>query len=327
MNLFLSCDWGTSSFRLSLVNAENFSLLESHSSGKGILGIYNDWNETGEKSAEKRISFYLEFIKEHITAIEKRSGRSLEGTPLLISGMASSSIGIKQLPYQQLPLPLDGSGMLTEYINTTSDFKNDILLISGARTNDDVMRGEETQLIGLFDGALGTKGEQLYILPGTHSKHILVVNKQAVSFKTYMTGEFFDLLSKKSILHAGIEETRELESGNTENSFIRGVEEGSKSNLMHACFKVRTNSLFDKLSKKENYHYLSGLLIGAELGEITDNEAIEIYLCSGAHLKTQYETALVVLGLKERLHLFSVEAVENAALVGQFKIYEKHSKR
>lgn len=326
MNPYLSCDWGTSSFRLSLVDTENFSLIQSTDTNKGILATYNLWNETLNTDPATRVSFYLDVIREQISVIEGKMNRSLNGVPLLISGMASSSIGMKPLPYHELPFFIDGSQMLSEFIPQTPKFKHDTLLISGVKSEDDVMRGEETQLIGMLSTDTVTSGEKLYILPGTHSKHIMVNNQQAVSFKTYMTGEFFDLLSKKSILHAGLEEGNGLLTQHTKEIFKKAVLEGSRFNLLNVCFKVRTNSLFDKFTKTENHQYLSGLLIGAELGEIAHNDTIEIYLCCGAKLKVYYETALEVLGFK-KVHSFSAEAVEKAAIMGQYKIYEKCSNR
>lgn len=327
MNKFLSCDWGTSSFRLSLVNTENFSVIVSESTDKGILSTYNQWNETRKADPATRLSYYLDVIKDQVTALENQAGQSMNGIPLLVSGMASSSIGMMPLPYHELPFATDGSEMLQEYIAQTPEFKHDILLISGVCSYDDVMRGEETQLIGLVTGETAVSGDRLYIFPGTHSKHIVVNGKQVVGFKTYMTGEFFDLLSKKSILHAGVEKEDGFQSPGSKSNFEKAVKEGAGSNLLNSCFRVRTNDLFGKLSKKENFHYLSGLLIGAELGEIAQNDTIGIYLCCGTHLKTYYETALQVLGLKEKVHSFSAEDVEKAALKGQYKIYENHNKR
>lgn len=327
MNEFLSCDWGTSSFRLNLVTKVDFSIILSESSDKGILGTFNTWKETLGGQPETRLSFYLAIILENIDALEQQSGRSLAGIPVLISGMASSSIGMIPLPYQDLPFSIDGSGMLCQFLPKINDFKHDIFLISGARSLNDVMRGEETQLVGIIPETLSHTGDQLFIFPGTHSKHILVNNGSVTHFKTFMTGEFFDLLATKSILHAGIEKSGELETAMDIKYFEQAVKEGATTNLLNISFRVRTNALFDLLTPKQNYHYLSGLLIGAELGEILQNDTIRIYLCCGRHLKKYYETALEVLGMKDKVHTFPAEEVEKAALKGQYKIYEKQIKR
>ena len=61
--------------------------------------------------------------------------------------------------------------------------------------------------------------EQVFIFPGTHSKHVTVKNGNVIDIKTYMTGEFFELLSVKSILSATIEKTVDL--NNEKNKKIK----------------------------------------------------------------------------------------------------------
>src|SRR5450432_1404958 len=121
--------------------------------------------------------------------------------------MASSTLGMVELPYKELPFLADGSDLRVETIYANGLFHHDVLLISGARTGDDVMRGEETQLVGCALGAgyATQAGEQVFIFPGTHSKHVVVREGRVIAFKTYMTGEFFELLSKKSILAGDVE--------------------------------------------------------------------------------------------------------------------------
>ncbi len=90
----------------------------------------------------------------------------------------------------------------------------------------------------MADGAGGSSAEQLYIFPGTHSKHIIVKDGAVVAFTTYMTGEFFALLSKQSILHTSVEKHTDSAPS---ASFMNGVEDATKGNLLHLAFMVRTN--------------------------------------------------------------------------------------
>ncbi|MEJ7588662.1 MAG: 2-dehydro-3-deoxygalactonokinase, partial [Ferruginibacter sp.] len=112
---------------------------------------------------------------------------------------------------------------------------------------------------------IANETEQLFIFPGTHSKHLSVKNGMVTSITTYMTGELFDLLSSKSILSASVKKN---ERGDNSPFFIEGVIKGTGSNLTNSIFHVRTNHLFNKITSFENYDYLSGLLIGHELKEI-----------------------------------------------------------
>ncbi len=95
---------------------------------------------------------------------------------------------------------------------------------------------------------------------------------QAVDFKTYMTGEFFSLLSKNSILSNNVEESDDSLEGDDLKNFEEGVENSLKHNLLHTSFLARTNGLFNRNTKKENYYCLSGLLIGTELKDLIQNK-------------------------------------------------------
>jgi hypothetical protein len=64
------------------------------------------------------------------------------------TGMVSSSMGMRELPYRELPLAIDGSALSVERVAARDDFPHALVLVSGVRSHDDVMRGEETQLIG-----------------------------------------------------------------------------------------------------------------------------------------------------------------------------------
>src|ERR1700733_4756679 len=256
MDKMISCDWGTSSFRLRLINSSDLSILAARSSAQGIVATHALWNAQ-PAGGQNRLSFYQAILRDAIKSIERELGLSLGGVPLVISGMASSTLGMLELPYKELPFSTDGSDLLTETLSANDLFNHDTILISGARTADDVMRGEETQLVGCELGLGGTDsgtvgfeqpgsgGEEVFIFPGTHSKHVMVREARAVTFKTYMTGEFFELLSKKSILAGDVEleeaAGRREGSGNRTARFEEGVREGAGGNLLHGSFLVRTN--------------------------------------------------------------------------------------
>ena len=323
MSYFLSCDWGTSSLRLKLVNIENLQVLAEVNSDKGISTTYSLWQSSGNPGMEDRITFYLHILREYKEELEKSSNLNLDNIPIVISGMASSSIGMKEIPYRWLPFKTDGSGARVEHFEGMENFNNPVLLLSGVKSGDDVMRGEETQLIGAVTECEDVKGEKIFIFPGTHSKHIFVRGDEVVDFKTYMTGEFFELLSEKSILKEGVEKHYDFEDTTIQKSFNKGARHATGFNLLNAAFRVRTNALFDKISKKENYSYLSGLLIGTELKEINNQDAAHIYLCCTSDLKFWYEQALLALNLAGTVTIFPARSVEMAVIKGQLKIYNR----
>jgi 2-dehydro-3-deoxygalactonokinase len=317
MKYFLSCDWGTTSFRLRLADTKNGEVLAKERSGQGIADTFNLWCESGKTDKEK-IPFYLNIIKLHIKKIEEKINHPLNGVKLIISGMASSSIGFIDIPYNSVPLAVDGSAIKTAAIPADNDFDHDVLIISGIRTSDDVMRGEETQLIGCIDPSVLVKNE-LYIFPGTHSKHIRIKDNHITGFKTYMTGEFFELLSQQSILKSAVEIKHENESVNDLIVFKKGVKDAMLANLLHSVFKVRTNHLFNILTKQENLNYLSGLLIGAELKDLKASNTDTINLLCGSNLEMYYRIALQEIGISNIIQ-FPPGWVDEAAVRGHHRI-------
>ena len=290
-NEILSCDWGTTSFRLRLVNVLDKKVVAEIKTEEGVSSVYNQWLQSG-KAENERENFYKAFLR---AKIEKLSSTGIQHVSLIISGMASSSIGIRELPYAVLPFDVAGDGLQATTIVADEKFNHNIFLIPGTKTGDDVMRGEETMLIGCDSDMTD---ECMFIFPGTHSKHVFVQDKMMVDFKTYMTGEIFDLLANKSILSNSVERNEEDRYNPV---FEAAVKQGAETNLLNIAFHVRTNQLFKKLTPKENYFYLSGLVIGSELKEVAGyHKRIEL-VCSD-ELAQPYLTALKVLAGNSRVH-------------------------
>ena len=76
----------------------------------------------------------------------------------------------------------------------------DIRILPGIAQRDpkapDVMRGEETQLLG----ALGVDAadDAVVCMPGTHSKWVRANGGTVERFATFMTGELFDVVSRRN---------------------------------------------------------------------------------------------------------------------------------
>lgn len=288
MQIFLSCDWGTSSFRLRLIDAATKTVLAETHTQQGIAAIHDIWRL---QQATDRFLFYSNYILEQIQQLSQQTGELLNDVPLIIAGMASSAIGMKELPYKKIPFTIQPQNLLIDVTEASPLFPHTTILISGACSSADVMRGEETILAGCAINSSFNK--QLFILPGTHSKHILVENKMLAEIKTYMTGELFQLLSTKSILSNSVEQ----ENTNTKANdiFLKGVSDATASSFLNNIFHVRINTLFNTMDKKENYYYLSGLLIGEELKQVLNENVELVTIVSSGNLLQLYHAALSAL--------------------------------
>jgi 2-dehydro-3-deoxygalactonokinase len=321
-NRIFSCDWGTSNFRLRLIDIEMAAVVEEITTGDGISSVFNSWAGSGTDRGQ----FYAAILQKNISllcgqSVSKLEIPKLEKIPVIISGMASSTLGITELAYAGLPFNANGDAIV--YSRMIIDgFAHEIFLVSGVSSENDVMRGEETQWIGLMQHPeFRDVPEQLFILPGTHSKHILVKEGAIVDFKTYMTGEFFNLLSTMSVLKNSVSDSSPaLHDISEQEAFIKGVRAAASQNLLHESFMVRTNQLFGHFSKKQNSSYLSGLLIGTEL---LQRGNVKVVLAAGEALTSSYQLALEHSGAAVELTICSPAMLDKSVIMGQLTIFKK----
>ena len=312
---FISVDWGTTNLRIRLVSIPSLKIEDEIVLNDGVKSLYNKWTKDGGN----RTAFFLDFLQDKIASLPIDNDII---PPVLISGMASSSIGLKELPYAQLPFHISGNTLNVERLDAPS-FKNGIYLISGMQSDSDVIRGEEIQIVGLLEE--NDTCTSVVILPGTHSKHVIVKNGEVVDFRTYMTGEMFDVVLEHTILNAALEVNG---FGKDQlKSFEKGVTESSKvKSILNTLFGIRTNILFNKMSPEENYHYLSGLLIGEELSSLKQHDCDNIMLCAGGKLFDLYYHAIKILGLSSKTQICSKEKVDASVVKGQWKVYNSLQK-
>jgi 2-dehydro-3-deoxygalactonokinase len=145
------------------------------------------------------------------------------------------------------------------------------------------------RLLGLQDG--------VFILPGTHSKWVRVEQERVVAFATFMTGEFYALLRRHSI----IGRTLPPEDGPLdESAFLRGVLHARDAgSLLHGAFSGRTLALFARLPDAALPSYLSGLVIGEELrAHRLENSGADPVLVGAEALTRRYQLALTAYGLQ-----------------------------
>ncbi|SKB32417.1 2-dehydro-3-deoxygalactonokinase [Daejeonella lutea] len=322
----LCCDWGTSSFRLRLVDVSDYRVIAEHLSSEGVAATFSSWQAAG---SDDRFNFYASKLLSAISQLSQDQNINLSGIPVIVSGMASSSIGMEEIPYAMVPFSLDGSSMSSRVIENFNCNGGSLIIVSGVKTSDDVMRGEEAQLIGLLslDEAPGADGEKsIFVFPGTHSKHMMVNGGIMTGFKTYMTGEIFNIMSQHSILKDSIKVSSNLTDPGNQDAFAKGVEHSGVSNVLNTLFSVRTNQLFSKYSREQNSLFLSGLLIGTELRELKKDNFGKLIICSGKHLYEHYRIAAGILDLAKNITFIQPELIDKATIAGQVRIFNSVSK-
>ncbi|CAN5906353.1 2-dehydro-3-deoxygalactonokinase [soil metagenome] len=306
----LSADWGTSRLRLQLVRSDPFTVLAEVSADLGIARVFDAWQAAG--SPEDREGFFLRALAPEVDRLQS----DLPGVPMVISGMASSTIGLRELPYAPVPFHLAGEALPIARIPPRI-LPCETVLVSGVCSEDDIMRGEETILLGLAEMGVG---DGLYLLPGTHSKHVEVQDRVLKRFRTYLTGEMFALLRDHSVLRSC------LQANSAPNeAFLEGVREAaSGANLLREAFALRARSVLHKTPPEAIGQRLSGLLIGAELRDLIPvvADGRPIHLAASEPLLGSYQEALRCLGLAEQVRPIPPAELARAVILGHHQILD-----
>ena len=318
MSDFISIDWGTTSLRVSHCTSEGHHTLHTVTTVDGALSVNQRFLAKGDPSPEARKIFFQEVMASALQQLDLTTDAKV---PVLLSGMVSSAIGMETLPYARLPFSLNGSEAVMKGWEAEGQR---YCMISGLTTEDDLMRGEETQLVGASILAGIGSEEALFLFPGTHAKHVEVREGMVQGFKTYMTGEVFCQLFSNSILAQSVSVHHDHSATNTA-AFINGVHEGAEGNVLQKMFKVRTAGMFNRMSKEENFSYLSGMLIGAELKDLKVAPPQRIILCGSGELMQAYEQALKALELLGNDVNCYVADGNTATAIGQYRICQLSS--
>jgi 2-dehydro-3-deoxygalactonokinase len=273
----VAVDWGTSSLRGALIAADG-TVREERSDARGILAV----PAGGFPAVFEQL--FGDWMRE-------------SGARCLISGMAGSKQGWVEAPYCACPAGRVEVGRSIIAIDAIPGQR--IAMVPGLRDEHDgvpdVMRGEEVQIFVAL--SLLGRDEGLFVLPGTHNKWAMVKKGRVTGFRTFMTGEFYALLSQHSILARTLDASAPLD----EAAFVEGVTRADNGQgLLHNAFGARTLALFDRMPRAELASYLSGLLIGEELRTQSLQAAGEVVLIGSPALTQRYALALRTSGTATR---------------------------
>jgi 2-dehydro-3-deoxygalactonokinase len=221
---------------------------------------------------------------------------------VLLCGMVGSRQGWVEAPY--LPCPAGLADLAAATVRVPFDDPVRVRLIPGLLARDaggvpEVMRGEETQVVGLLD-AIDGGAEATLCLPGTHCKWVRVAGGRIAGFATHMTGEVFAALSAHTILARTMDAMAPPYPG----AFDRGVARAKqRGGLLHHLFGVRALGLTGELADSEAASYFSGLLIGHEIAAALEaGVAPPIHLAGAEALVARYARALAAFGIPHRVH-------------------------
>lgn len=269
-------DWGSSGFRLWLLS-EGGSVLGERRSGEGMLKV-----ASGDFPA---------VMERHLAALD-----APPRLPVIICGMAGARQGWREAPYVDVPAPL---AAVADDALAVPDAARDVRILPGIAQRSperpDVMRGEETQLLG----ALGAHPDGLLAcMPGTHSKWVRLEAGRVEAFATFMTGELFDAIGHHTILAHALEEEADTAGSAAFAAAARRALEGDDA-LLNRLFAIRSGQLLGYAGRADGKAELSGLLIGSEIAGALRllGHGGRVTLIASRPLATPYRQVLDLAGL------------------------------
>jgi 2-keto-3-deoxygalactonate kinase (EC 2.7.1.58) len=216
-------------------------------------------------------------------------GWPVNDVPVVMAGMVGSNAGWLSVPYLACPVALD---QLSSRLTRVEDKAWIVPGLSVERDdNYNVMRGEETQLLG----AMALQPAQRYVMPGTHAKWVEVEQNGVHDFRTVMTGELHHLLLKQSLIGAGLPEQEACPA-----AFNEGLQVGSHdASILARLFEVRASHVLGARDRRHISDFLSGLLIGHEVALMTQKAASSqpVIIIASSGLAQRYQQALQFIGV------------------------------
>jgi 2-dehydro-3-deoxygalactonokinase len=294
----IALDWGTTSLRAYKLAADGV-VLEQRSLSSGIMQL----------PKTPRIINGRECADGFELAFDEACGDWFDAQPdlpVIACGMVGSAQGWREAAYCETPANVANLG---NSLQTVISIRGTVVhIVPGVIQRSrlpNVMRGEETQVLGVLQNLPIEAGADLLIgLPGSHSKWVDVVGGCITHFDTFMTGEVFAVLSEHSILGRTLKQGAMFDA----QAFDRGAQVALSADgelgVLSTLFSARTLGLTGELSPTAQADYLSGLMIGHELAALATVQRRRrnnlnlpsIILIGNAQLCARYSRALDACG-------------------------------
>ncbi|HEV7275396.1 MAG TPA: 2-dehydro-3-deoxygalactonokinase [Devosiaceae bacterium] len=245
---WVAVDWGTSNVRAWGIGAD------------GEIA----WAQTSDRGMS-RLSpgDYPGVLADLLTPV---AGDRVGPVEVLVCGMAGARQGWYEAPYLEAPAAL--GGLLAASVRPDAGgLQADVRILPGICQKrpgeEDVMRGEETQLLGLLALRPGFSGT--VCMPGTHSKWVRIEDNRIAGFETAMTGELYEAVGSHTVVRHAL--SGEQMGPATEDGIEAGLTAGlaEPERLSSLLFRTRAAALLSGRGPDWCFGYLSGLLVGAEV--------------------------------------------------------------
>lgn len=252
----LSIDGGTTNTRLVLVR--DGEILAAEKCGLGARNAVLDASLS-----------YADILTEKLCAFLAKT--QIMPQLAVASGMICSEAGLAVTPYIQPPASADKLAEHAVKFTLPKLPEFPLWLVSGMRTlgrtddptETDIMRGEETELLGLC-GKIGDMSRAVILLPGSHFKTVFLnADGVAEDFRTSLSGELLRAVAENTIL-------REKLMGvypkmPDRDRLLAGCTCAAERGVNEALFKVRIRQKFCTDTSEQLFSFLLGAVLCADV--------------------------------------------------------------
>lgn len=241
---------------------------------------------------------------------------------ILASGMITSEYGLYNVPHITTPAGIYelNNSMVEVVLNDISEIP--FVFVSGVKNNcntfekADMMRGEETELMGLTEQL---EPDCMYVLPGSHSKLIFTDSKGRISeFSTQLTGELLEAVANNTILKTAID----LNQSSFDEIYLdMGYTYAVNKGINEALFKVRILKNLFNCNNNQVYSFFIGVVLSSEIMNIINSDAKKVIVGGKRQLQLPMVAILNKHSQKEVVCIAETVA-NNASTYGIINIYE-----
>src|SRR5699024_5024055 len=268
-------------------------------------------------------------IEEGINKIlEKNFMKPNEIGHIIASGMITSNLGLKEVPHIVAPAKLADfayfiekdqlAGIVCYFIPGLKNSQIDKYSTLEDIKQMDIMRGEEIETFGLLDQIIET-GNGLIILPGSHTKYILVdENRKLLSCFSTLGGELIQAVQTSTIISSSLKNglIKEIDYSSLEEGYNATISEG----LTRALFRIRILDLYSSFTENQRANFLLGSIIHEDIQGLKyylKNRKIDWMIVGGSKFLKEGMSFLLSKEFSNQKIIKATEAqVENSYIIG-----------
>lgn len=323
----ITIDAGTTNSRIRLIDNTQKKIIAIRKSKVGVSNTAVDGNNQALKNT----------ITDAINAIiDEKNIECSEIKYIVASGMITSNLGLYEVPHIQAPANIQDIADAVQVVQITGFPDIPCYFITGIRNkmsddehiySADVMRGEETETIGLINN-LNLEGNGMLVLPGSHNKFIFMENKKIMHSVTTMSGELLSAVSGNTILTSSLDQSLISE---VESDFIsRGYADSLKYGLTRTLFQIRLLDILKKSTRNNRANYMTGSVIAADLQAVNEEtlKKLDWILLAGSEpLKEAFTVIFKQENYGPEIIVATEKDVEYSTVLGAITIVEEYLRK